>query len=526
MLQQIRKTADGIVFRIFLGVIVLSFVAWGVNDVIKGPGGGDLATFKGIDPISYNDFAKAKAEEVKKVQRSEGINFSEEQIEQMGVNQFVLRRLIQNKLLDFLVKKYDLDFSDAVLADVIRTLPIFRDDSGMFDIERLKAYLRINNITEDDYSDEIKAYLGHTMILGSFVGNSYIPKVRVDNIIDHMSEVRTVDIASISLVPAKQEASLNVGEAELKSFYDENKDYFKTAEMRDICYTKIDHSLGKNKVTVTDQDIAQFLEENKTEFKGKNPDKIRAEAKAMLQKQKLDEWFIELAKSLEDEVAGGSTLQEISAKYGLKRVCEKNITAQNIETSAGGLFSNFSQQLSEMADQEVSYPIDVQGTGMVLFEIAKFIPEKLKEFESVKKEVLIKYQEFAYRQKILKNLQDFASKANSNAFSEEASGLGMVVSSNKIFLRSQLAGIASMPPEMLVSMFSADSGKVAGPFIAKDSAYMLVVRKIGYDKASKLAIAKEAKENIVSKIKEGMMEELLIYTQTQSNMKVKADWGK
>jgi hypothetical protein len=51
---------------------------------------------------------------------------------------------------------------------------------------------------------------------------------------------------------------------------------------------------------------------------------------------------------------------------------------------------------------------------------------------------------------------------------------------------------------------------------------MFVVRNISYDKDTKRKI-EESKGNIVKKIKEGLMEELLFYARVQSEMKIKMD---
>ncbi|MGV2433029.1 MAG UNVERIFIED_CONTAM: SurA N-terminal domain-containing protein [Rickettsiaceae bacterium] len=222
MLQKIRKTTDSIIFRFFLGIVVLSFAIWGVSDVIKGVYNSDIVTFKNIAPITYQEFDIARSNEIKQMQHHQGVSLSEDQLDQMNISENVLQKLVQAKLMNYLTNEYELNFSDEVIAEVIRGFPFLKNADGIFDIERLKSYLHANNMGIEQYSNEIRNYLSNNLILSSFIGNSYIPKARITNIIDHMSERRVVDIAHLSLKPTKL-PDIEATEEQLKNFYNEKK---------------------------------------------------------------------------------------------------------------------------------------------------------------------------------------------------------------------------------------------------------------------------------------------------------------
>ena len=178
-------------------------------------------TFIEIEPITYNEFAKTRALKIRQLQQNSNEPISEEQIKDMGINQFIVQNLVTNKLLEFLAYKFDLDFSDKVMADFIRGLPMFRNKSNEFDIDKFKSFLRSQNITEGEYSDEIRNALSKDIIMSSLVGNAYISDIRTNNIISHMSETRKVDVATISLTPPASSAEEFDLKA-LQNFYKEN----------------------------------------------------------------------------------------------------------------------------------------------------------------------------------------------------------------------------------------------------------------------------------------------------------------
>ena len=486
MLQQIRKTANSTPFKIVLALLAVSF-ALSVSDNLSGPSSKDIASFKDITPVTYNDFARTRSLKIRQIQQNSNEPISEEQITAMGLNQLIVQNLITGKLLEFLAYKFDLDFSDKVMADFVRAIPMFRNDSNSFDIDNFKSFLRSQNLTEDEYSDEVRISLAKEIITSSLVGNSYVPKIRTNNIILHMSEIRKVDVASISLTSPSSEPQ-NFATEDLQNFYKENGDLFKSNEVRDICYAKLLPAKGKKK-------------------------------------DDADAWMIETSKALEDEVAGGATLQEIATKYNLKRTCEKNITSDNIETRAEGLFTNFSTQISEMADKEVSYPLTLPGeNGQILLEITRLEPEQIKAFDDVKDQVSMQYATFLRKQEILKKLQTLAGSTSESTFASDAARMGLSAPVSKDYIRADLNQDVNFPPEMLISMFASDKGKAMGPFITDDSAYMFIVRSVGYDQKTKAKLSKEAGDNIVSKLREGMFEELLMHAQSASKMKMNKDF--
>ena len=522
MLQQIRKTTtDSIVFRILLGFLAVSFAAWGISDVLSGGPGKNIATFDDVEPLTYNEFIRTRQMEIKKIQQNSDQPISEEQIDEMGVNQLIIQNLVTNKFFEFLSYKYDLDFGDDVLANIIRGIPAFRNEDDEFDVEKFKSTLSAQRISEDEFSDNIRSIISRDIIMSSLVGNGYIPKMRMDNILSHMSEIRKVNVATMSLKPkADSLKAANVSDADLQKFYTENSDMFKTQEERDICYAKIDASSAK--ITVSDDEVRNFFDENKSEFSGQKFEKVKAAIKTQIQKDKLTDWIATSTTALTDEVAGGSTLKEIADKYGLKRICEKNISSDNIETRAGGLFLNLSNQISEMADKEVSYPLDLpKGNGQIMLEITKLIPEQVQDFDSVKDQVVAGYAAFLYQQDIMKKLQNLAATSGESAFASDAAAAGMNVQPQKDYIRANGPQNVTFPPEMLVAMFESSKGKIMGPFIADGTAYMFVVHNVGYDAKTREKIAKESMDNIVTKLREASFEELMLYTTGASNMKMK-----
>lgn len=395
------------------------------------------------------------------------------------------------------------------------------DEDNVFEMDRFKAYLRANNMSVEEYSGNIHNYLAQTIILGSLVGNAHIPKQRIENIVNYMSERRVIDVATLSLT-SEQINPNNVKEDILQNFYNENKDLFKSPWKRDICYLTINQQTAGSHIKVTEEDIRNFYNENKSEFQKKKFERVKDQIQEYLQKEKFDYWITSRAKTLDDEVAAGSSLSEIAAKNKIQMKCEKNITASNIENKASGLFAPFLTDIYDMSEGEVSYPADLESGGLVLFEITKYVPEALLEYAKVKNKVKEKYAIFSHRQEKIKLAQDFVSSTNPANFVADARAKNLQLMLQRPFVRANMTEESIFPNIMLNSIFTANKDVVLGPFIEGDKAYAFVVKSIGNDKKTASSMRNE-KNAIVSSIKEGMSEELIQYAGYKSKMNVKVD---
>jgi peptidyl-prolyl cis-trans isomerase D len=310
MLQQIRKTvAHSIILKIFLGAIIVSFVAWGVSDMLRGPSNQDMVTFNDLDPITYGDFTKEKALAAKRASQDGSTNPTEEGLETQDLS--TIQNLITNKLLEYVAKLYDIEFSDTVAVNFIKSLEIFRNDNNEFDVEKFKNILKNEGYTETEYSKQIKNMMTRGTVMSSLIGNEYIPNKRIGNIVAHMSEIRTIDVASIPLSIKAKTQNTNFIDNDLKNFYNEHQDIFKSNELRDICYTKIDPTVVSHGITISDEEIKNFFTENKTDFANQTLKVASAQIKKTLLQTKINSSLVDISKELEDEVAGGSTLSLI-----------------------------------------------------------------------------------------------------------------------------------------------------------------------------------------------------------------------
>lgn len=520
MLNSIRKAADNVIFKFVLGFMVIAFIIWGIGDVLRGRNNFDLVTFKTAEAISEAEFVKAKQEEITRLQSMSGTHLSEEDIKRYGINNIVLDRLVSNRLLKQFVKQYDLDFSEQTLADFIKKLPNFQDDKGRFDLRIFEAAFKHSGLSENEYSAKIKESLTQNLLLDLFVASSYIPKALVQNIADYMAEERIIDVVSISLNSTKYAQASSPTKEQLENFYKENIDLFTLAEKRKLNYVVISEETVRKSITVTQEEMQQFFEDNKEEF-GENASfaKLKKQVEAALIQRKAEALLIELAKNLEDEVAGGTSLKEIAEKFELKLVAVPACTADSLV--ANKVIGALVDTIFGMQDGELSYPLELpEPRTMALVEVQSITPAVVQDLPSVKEDVSKAWLANSLKSLNMKILQDFASNVSPQDFKAEANKLGLTLSSDVALKRSELASGRQWPPEMLIQIFNAKPGVILPLYASETQAFVTLLKKANLNSVESKRILKESGENIAGKVKQSLVQETLNHLRNKEDVKI------
>ena len=123
MLQEMRKYSKSWIANIFLGVLALSFVSWGVGDMVSGRSDTSVAKVGGtvIDRTEFSrDFQNAMKQEG--ARRGEA-TLTADEARKIGLGDAVLESKISQTALDNMVKKLGLTVSDAQVVAVIQRIP-------------------------------------------------------------------------------------------------------------------------------------------------------------------------------------------------------------------------------------------------------------------------------------------------------------------------------------------------------------------------------------------------------------------
>ena len=150
MLDTLRKNSAGLVAKVLIGLLVLSFAIWGIGDVFTGVGTGDVAQV-GEVKIPTETFRQDYQQRLQQLGRQLGRGVTPEQARAIGVGRQLLGEMISEATLNVKASELGLNISREALLDRIHGNPAFRGPSGNFDANRFYEALRNAGYSEGRY---------------------------------------------------------------------------------------------------------------------------------------------------------------------------------------------------------------------------------------------------------------------------------------------------------------------------------------------------------------------------------------
>jgi peptidyl-prolyl cis-trans isomerase D len=166
MLSSLRKFSETVMAKIFIALIALSFVFWGINDFNRSNYNGTIAEIDG-DEISFSEFAN----EFNKIIRNNNIQSQKIAIEK-NIHILAISNIISEKLLKLHAKNLGIMIDDTVIAIEIKNSNEFKDKE-VFSRTKYEKFLLEKNINSKILEEQINKNLKQKIIINSISG--YIP---------------------------------------------------------------------------------------------------------------------------------------------------------------------------------------------------------------------------------------------------------------------------------------------------------------------------------------------------------------
>ena len=166
MLSSLRKFSETVMAKIFIALIALSFVFWGINDFYRSDYNSTIAEIDG-DEISFSEFAN----EFNKIIRNNNIQSQKIAIEK-NIHILAISNIISKKLLKLHAKNLGIMIDDTVIAIEIKNSNEFKDKE-VFSRTKYEKFLLEKNINSKILEEQINKNLKQKIIINSISG--YIP---------------------------------------------------------------------------------------------------------------------------------------------------------------------------------------------------------------------------------------------------------------------------------------------------------------------------------------------------------------
>jgi len=369
MLEALRRGATGIVAKILLGLLIVSFGVWGIADVFTGFSRGTVATVGGTE-ITPTDYERVLRTEIDGLSAETERRITMEEARKEGIDRLVLSKMIGQTALREYAAEMNLGLGqDAVVEGLIND-PGFAGPDGKFsrgDFENLLSRLGMSETQflalrrDDDLRQQFSsAVLSSTVAPEAMIGIENAYKNETRNI-----EFFKIDAAKVT-VPEPDEAKL-------LAYYNENKASFMTPEFRRYNVLAAAVSDLKKEVTITDEELKASYESEKETYD--TPEKRRVQQIAFK-----DRASAETARAALDK--GTKNFMDVAKEVGAK---ESDVNLGMVAKS----------QLIDPKIAEAAFKLDrdaisevIEGRfATVLVRVIEIEPGRESTFEETKEKV-------------------------------------------------------------------------------------------------------------------------------------------
>ena len=263
MLSSLRDHASSWIFKVLLGLLIVSFGIWGIGDIFLGERDPVVSKVGGVN-ITVTQLNQAFREEIRRAQSMVSQPLDNEQAKQLGLLDSALQRMQDNILFSLGSRDLGIVVSDDVLRQEIAREQAFHNPQGQFDPTIFQQVLSASGFTEQSYIQRLRLDLATTRLAGAVTANVPVPTQMLDALYRYHAEQR---VAEYVTVPKSDGANVGTpSDDELQSFYRDHPDQFTAPEMRSATVLRLDPKLLAKDSAVSDERVKQDYDARIAEF--------------------------------------------------------------------------------------------------------------------------------------------------------------------------------------------------------------------------------------------------------------------
>ena len=204
--------------------------------------------------------------------------------QQFGGNAAILRQLrieegILNTMIDEQValdeaERKGIRVTDEELAQAIMAFPVFNENGQFIGEQRYRQILQANNppLSISEFEDGMRRSMLVTKLRSTLTDWMAISNSELERIYKERNE--RVKLQVVALTADTFRDKVNVTDADVASYYDTHKAEYRVGEQRKVKYLLLDTQAARLKVVVTPDEVKRFYDQNVDLYR--TPEQVRA----------------------------------------------------------------------------------------------------------------------------------------------------------------------------------------------------------------------------------------------------------
>ena len=248
MLQEIRDRATSWVAYIIIGLLVLSFALWGIQEYFGGGAAPPVAAINGVD-ISPQELNQQVQQRKQMLQSLLGNNYPQQYPDESVIRKEVIDIMVRMEILRQEATEAGYRISDTNLIYRIQQIPQFQQD-GKFDSDVYERWLQVRGYHQARFERELREEEKLKQMEIPISASSFMPKADLQRFQKLSDQTRNFKYAVVKVEPD----SVTVSAEEIENYYKENQQLFQTPEQIKLAYIELKEKELSEQINITVED--------------------------------------------------------------------------------------------------------------------------------------------------------------------------------------------------------------------------------------------------------------------------------
>jgi len=243
---------------ILVGLLVVAFAVWGVNDVFT-PNAGNAVIAVGDKEVTQQDFEAQFSRELRILARERGEGLSNQQAYSQGLHNQILSRMVTDAVISLDADELGIGVNRRDARDSVKEIEVFQNElTGEFSEAKLNEILGQNQISRKQFERDTLRDLRRRQTVPSIIGGIEAPAQFAANYYNFITEQRKATLLEIN--EKAIDPITDPDDETLQSYVSANESSFMAPEYRSVIMIRLEPSDFTEDLTITDEELKEAFD--------------------------------------------------------------------------------------------------------------------------------------------------------------------------------------------------------------------------------------------------------------------------